>query len=94
VDKKLDLIKLTLFFSQSGNKLFRRNGANLLLLSGNAVKEVSQTGEKGLLGPFIARLVLQDLVPERLAEVQCLEHRIAVASIAELENKTLLHQGF
>jgi hypothetical protein len=54
------------------------------------VKEVSQTGQEGLLGSLIARLVLEDLVPERLAEIQCLEHRVTVTSIAELKNTKIL----
>lgn len=48
------------------------------------MKEVSKAGEERLLGSLVAGLVLKHLVSERLAEVQSLQHRVAVASVAKL----------
>lgn len=49
-------------------------------------KEVCQAGEQVLLGSLIAAAlgVLQDPPPERLAEVEGLQHRIGIASVPKV----------
>lgn len=49
------------------------------------MEEVSQAGEQVLLPPRLTA-VRQDLLPKRSAEVQCLQHRVAVACIPELKS--------
>ena len=49
------------------------------------VEEVGEAGEQRLLAPLVLRLVLQHLVAERLAEVEGLQHRVGVASVAKLK---------
>ena len=61
--------------------------ADLFLLCGNVVEEVGQAGEQRLLGALVACLVFEHLLPEGSAEIQCLQHRIAVAGVAELKYK-------
>lgn len=64
---------LTFFFPQPRDELFRRNGADFLLLGSYGVKEIRQTGEESLLGSLVLRLVLQNLFSEGLAEVEGLK---------------------
>ncbi len=75
---------VTLFLSESGDELLWCNGSHLLLLGGDGVEEVGQTGEQGLLTPFVLGLVLQHLLAKGLAEVERLKHRVRVAGVAEL----------
>lgn len=77
----------TFFFSQPCYKLFWRYRADFLFLRGDAVEQVGQACEQRLFRPLVLRLVLQHLVPERLAEVERLQHRVAVASVAKLKKK-------
>ena len=70
---RFHFVFLTFFFPQPGDKLFRRNGADFLLLGSYGVKEIRQTGEESLLGSLVLRLVLQNLFSEGLAEVEGLK---------------------
>lgn len=63
---------LTIFFPKSGNELLWCYAADLLLLGGNVVEEVSQAGQEGLLRPLVLGFVFQDLFPERLTKIECL----------------------
>lgn len=49
------------------------------------VEEVGKASQQGLLRSLVLGLVVQDLVAERLAKVQGLEHRVAVACVTELQ---------
>ena len=49
------------------------------------VKQVSEAGQQGLLGPFVFCFILQDFISEWLAEVKSLEDRVGVAGVAEID---------
>lgn len=66
------VIELLLLLSQSGYELFRGNRSHLLLLRGDVIKQIREACEKCFLGPLILGLVVEDLVPEWFAEIQCL----------------------
>ena len=90
---------------QPRDELFRRDSAHFLLLRGDRVEEVREAGEEGLLaavGPghgggglvgLALGLVLEDLLAEGLAEVECLDHAVRVAGVAELKeiNEIILY---
>lgn len=64
---------------------------NLSILSSILTRlQISETRQKRLLVALVLQLVLQHLVPERLAEVERLEDGIAVASVAELRLENLI----
>lgn len=79
------VVKLLLLLPQPRDELLRGNRAHLLLLRRYAVEQVGQACQQRLLGALVLRLVLQHLVPERLAEVEGLQNGVAVAGVAELE---------
>lgn len=56
------------------------------ILSPLPVEEVRQTGEQGLFTSGLD-LVGQDLLPERTAEVESLQHRVTVAGVPKLEER-------
>merc|ERR1719419_777815 len=87
------IVELNFLFSQSGNKLLGCNLSHFLLLSGDRVEEVSQAGQEGLLAPLVLGLVLQHPVPERLAEVQGLQHRVGVAGVAKVDKSEVVFVG-
>ena len=57
------------------------------------VKQIRKTRQKSLLGPFIFGLVLEDPIPEGFAEVQSLEDRIGVASVAKIDESKIMFIG-
>lgn len=73
----------TIFFPQPGNELLGGDDPHLLLLGGDAVEEVREARQEALLFAGLD-LVGQNLFPERAAEIERLEDRVAVAGIAEL----------
>ncbi len=77
----------TIFFTKSRNELLRGYHPNFPLLVGYTVEQVGQAGEQVLLAARLAP-VREDLLPERPAEVQCLEHRVTVAGVSKLWNET------
>ena len=58
------------------------------------VEQICQTCEKSLLGPLVFRLVLEHLVSEGFAEVQGLEHRVGVASVAKVDKSKIMFIGW
>lgn len=80
----LTLFPLTIFLAKPGDELLRWYDAHFPLLVGNTVKQVSQAGEQVLLPPRLTA-IRQDLLPERSAEVQSLQHRVAVAGVSKLK---------
>jgi hypothetical protein len=79
------IIKFLLLLPESGDKLFRSDGAHLLLLRGDRIEQVREAREERLLRSFVLCLVLKHLLPERLAKVERLQHRIAIARVSELK---------
>lgn len=63
-------LTLTFLLAQPSDELLGCDRTDFLLLSGDAVKQVCETRQQRLLGTLVAGLVLQDLVSERLAEIQ------------------------
>lgn len=80
------LLPLTVLFAQPRDELLRRDDAHLPLLVGDAVEQVGQAGEQVLFAPGLTP-VGQDLLPKWPAEVQGLEHRVAVAGVSELRGE-------
>lgn len=80
-------MSLTVLFAQPCDEFLWRDDAHLPLLVGDAVEQVSQAGEQVLFTPRLTP-VGQDLLPKRPAEVQSLEHRVAVAGVSELKRKS------
>lgn len=68
------VVELLLLLPQARNELLRGDRAHLLLLRRDAVEQVGQACEQRLFGALVLGLVVQDLVPERLAEVERLQH--------------------
>lgn len=54
------------------------------------MEQVGETCKQCFLGALVLGLVLQHFVAKGLAEVQSLQHRIAVARIPELRGEKLL----
>ena len=75
---------LTVLLPQAGDELLGGDDPHLLLLGGDAVEEVGQAGEQ-VLPLLLLGLVGQDVLPERPARIQGLQHRVAVACVPELE---------
>lgn len=50
------------------------------------MEQVGQAGQQVLLASGLAA-VCQDLLPERTAEVQSLQHRVTVAGVPKLEKR-------
>lgn len=65
-----NFLTLTFLLAQPSDELLGCDRTDFLLLSGDAVEQVCETRQQRLLGTLVAGLVLQDLVSERLAEVQ------------------------
>jgi len=87
------VVELLLLLAQPCDELLGRNGAHLLLLRGNAVEEIRQAGEQRLLGPLVLGLVLQDLLAKWLAEVEGLQHRVAVAGVPKVHQPEVVLVG-
>lgn len=77
------VLLLTVLFAQARDELLWRYDADFPLLVGDAVEEVGQAGEQVLLAPRLPAIG-QDLLPEGPAEVERLQHRVAVAGVPKL----------
>lgn len=78
---------LTILLPQTWDELLGGDHAHLLLLRGDAVEEVGQTGEKVLLF-LLLDFIRQHILPERPAEIQSLQHWVTVTCVPKLEKKT------
>lgn len=76
---------LTIFLPQPGDELLWWNDSHFLLLSGDAVEQVSQAGEQALFPPRLD-FIGQHFLSEGPAEVQCLQHWVTVAGVAKLRD--------
>jgi len=76
---------LAIFLPQLGNELPGGHNSGFLLLGGDSLVELRKTCENGLLG--FHRAVLLDAVPEGLAKIERLQHRVTIAGISELAKK-------
>ena len=65
-----------------------------LSVSFSPVEQICKTCEKSLLGPLVFRLVLEHLISEGFAEVQSLEHRVGVASVAKVDESKIMFIGW
>ena len=63
-------------------------------VSFSPVEQICQTCEKSLFGPLVFCLVLKHLVPKGFAEVQGLEHRVGVASVAKVDESKIMFIGW
>ena len=77
---------LTVFFSQSCNKLFWCNNSDLFLLCGDIVEQVCQASQHRFL-TFGRWFIRQNFLSKRFAEVQRLQNRIAVTGISKLKQR-------
>lgn len=87
------VVELLLLLAQPRDELLRRYRADLLLLRGNAIEEVRQAGEQRFLGPLVLGLVLEHLLAKRLAEVERLQHRVAIACVPEVNQPEIVLVG-
>lgn len=78
---------LTVFFAEARDELLGRDHPHFLLLGGDGVEEVSQASEQVLL-LLLLGFVRQHVLPERPAEVEGLEHRVTVARVSKLGDRS------
>ena len=73
----------TIVLAQAGKEFLGSDNASLLLVAGNGVKEIGQTGEEVLVLAF-GLSVQQDVIAEAGAKVERLDDRVEVARVAKL----------